>query len=154
MVTTHRRKTWRQVLVYRKGKANRATVRRHFEEWRREQGLIARCDNAACPFHTEPLVWNGQRLPLVLDHKDGNARDNRPEMLRYLCPNCEAQLPTRGGSNKGRVRRLNDNGFLIIERDGRKSYTYFGTAGVRVGISAQVSFHGAVPGNDDVGASK
>jgi hypothetical protein len=154
MVATHRRKTWRRVLVYSNAKANRATVRRYFEEWRREQGLIARCDNAACPFHSEPLVWNGRPLPLVLDHKDGNTRDNRPEILQYLCPNCEAQLPTRGGSNRGRTRRLDDNGFLIIERDGRKSYTHLGSIGVEHRISAQASFHRAVRHNDDVDASK
>ena len=148
MRTAKHKKTWRAILVYSKVKTSRATVRRHYAQWRQEQGIPQRCDNPVCRYHTEPLMWNNQALPLILDHKDGNSWDNRPEMLRYLCPNCNYQLPTSGGYNKGRLKMLNENGFLIIERDGRKSYTHFATGGFVLGGSALATFHQAISNAD------
>jgi hypothetical protein len=49
-----------------------------------------------------PPVWNGSPLVLRLDHINGNRRDNRLENLRMVCPNCDSQLPTFAGRNKGR----------------------------------------------------
>lgn len=34
--------------------------------------------------------WRGERLPLVLDHANGDHTDNRIENLRILCPNCHS----------------------------------------------------------------
>ncbi|MEK7585024.1 MAG: HNH endonuclease signature motif containing protein [Patescibacteria group bacterium] len=39
-------------------------------------------------------------LPLELDHKNGNRRDNRLVNLRVLCPNCHSLKPTHRGRNK------------------------------------------------------
>ncbi len=117
----------------------RATVAAHYRKWREAQGLPRRCDNPKCRFHTERLIWNRRQLPLVLDHKEGNANDNRPEMLRYLCPNCDSQLETRGGKNRGRVKNALQS-FTITERDGRRAYTYFPSGRLRFGGSADVRF--------------
>jgi hypothetical protein len=38
--------------------------------------------------------WRGQKLPLHLDHINGDHTDNRMENLRILCPNCHAITPT------------------------------------------------------------
>jgi Zn finger protein HypA/HybF involved in hydrogenase expression len=130
----------RSVLVYSHRKASQATVARQYKKWREAQGIPPRCDNPMCRFRDEPLVWNHQPLPLILDHAEGNRRDNRPEMLRYLCPNCDSQqLQTRGGANRGRVKS-SEHGFVITSRDGRRSYTYFGNVSIRFGGSAEVQF--------------
>lgn len=39
-------------------------------------------------------IWNSMELVLTLDHKNGVNNDNRIDNLRFVCPNCDRQLPT------------------------------------------------------------
>jgi len=48
--------------------------------------------------------WNGNEIPLVVDHIDGNHRNNIPENLRFVCCNCDALLPTYKSKNNGNGR--------------------------------------------------
>lgn len=48
--------------------------------------------------------WNNKELVLILDHIDGNSDNNNPENLRLVCPNCDSQLETYKGRNKGKGR--------------------------------------------------
>jgi hypothetical protein len=40
------------------------------------------------------------RIPVELDHINGDSSDNRVENLRILCPNCHSLQPTHRGKNK------------------------------------------------------
>lgn len=49
-------------------------------------------------------VWQGLPIPLVLDHVDGNSENCELSNLRYVCGNCDMQLPTYKNRNRGSGR--------------------------------------------------
>ena len=112
------------VLSYNLGRRSQGTVKRHYLHWRQQQipQIPLRCDNPECIFHNNPLIWNGQSIMLILDHTEGVNGDNRPKNLQLLCPNCDSQLTTKGGRNKGRVEQFK-GGDLIKRSGGKKEYT-------------------------------
>lgn len=65
-------------------------LRRHYEE------LYPQNQCSICNLLP---IWNNQKLSLILDHINGNNHDNRIENLRWVCPNCNSQLPTTGSRN-------------------------------------------------------
>jgi len=112
------------VLRYEKGRKHQNTVRRHYIHLRSQQvpPIPMRCDNPKCIFYKQELVWNGKPLNLVLDHINGVNGDNRPKNLQFLCPNCNSQQSTHGGSNRGKVIQ-SSGGFAQVSSDGKKHYT-------------------------------
>tara|TARA_B100001109_G_scaffold19959_1_gene14302 strand:+ start:176 stop:544 length:369 start_codon:yes stop_codon:yes gene_type:complete len=46
-----------------------------------------------------PGEWQGKKLTLVLDHINGVKLDHRLSNLRFVCPNCDSQLPTYKSRN-------------------------------------------------------
>jgi hypothetical protein len=50
------------------------------------------------------------RIPLTIDHIDGDVSNNRPENLRLLCPNCHALTDTYGALNRGKGKRPHHKG--------------------------------------------
>lgn len=53
--------------------------------------------------------WQGKPVPFVLDHKNGDSTDWNVENIRVICRNCDGQLPTYCGKNKGKGKRLYSN---------------------------------------------
>ena len=45
-------------------------------------------------------MWNDKPMPLILDHINGKNRDHRLENLRFVCSNCDTQLPTYKSKNR------------------------------------------------------
>lgn len=47
-----------------------------------------------CTICGQEPFWQGKPLTLILDHINGKNNDDRLENLRWVCPNCNMQLPT------------------------------------------------------------
>lgn len=52
-----------------------------------------------CSICKHDNTWNNKPLIMILDHIDGNNHNNLKENLRWICPNCNSQLPTFAGRN-------------------------------------------------------
>lgn len=60
--------------------------------------------DGSCSMCPVGITWEGKPLVLVLDHINGNSSDNSVENLRFVCPNCDSQLPTYKARNRGKGR--------------------------------------------------
>jgi len=45
------------------------------------------------------------KVPVQIEHEDGNSENNDLKNLKLLCPNCHSLTKTWGGANKGRGRK-------------------------------------------------
>ena len=50
------------------------------------------------------------RVPLTIDHIDGDVSNCQPENLRLLCPNCHSLTDTFGALNRGKGKRPHHKG--------------------------------------------
>ncbi|MCE4945858.1 HNH endonuclease [Streptomyces albulus] len=94
-----RRRTADEILVQATSAQTNRTPNARLTRALRERGVAEHC--ALCGI--EP-VWQGEPLPLEVDHVDGDWRNNRIENLRFLCPNCHSTTDSYRGRGKGRGR--------------------------------------------------
>lgn len=59
-----------------------------------------------CSVCGQKPFWNSKKLILVLDHKNGIRNDHRMDNLRFVCPNCNSQLPTTCRSRKVKIKEV------------------------------------------------
>ncbi|MFG2997088.1 HNH endonuclease [Streptomyces sp. NPDC048340] len=91
------RRTPESILVRQDDAGARRTQSEHLKYALASLGVPERC--AMCGI--EP-TWQGCPLPLEVDHLDGDWRNNQPENLRLVCPNCHSTTDTYRGRAKGR----------------------------------------------------
>lgn len=72
--------------------ASQATLRRWY--------LKGEYTSYICSICGQKPLWQGKDLTLILDHINGNNKDDRLENLRWVCPNCNQQLDTTNGKNR------------------------------------------------------
>lgn len=56
------------------------------------------------------------RIPLELEHIDGNYLNNTEENLTILCPNCHSLTPTYKGANRGNGRHERSKYYIRTNR--------------------------------------
>lgn len=86
------KRTWQEILIH---DPNR-TMRQH--AWVLRRALVESGREYKCEWCGLGNVWNGKPIKLAVDHVEGDWQDNRPEKLRFLCPNCHSQTDGHSGS--------------------------------------------------------
>lgn len=97
------RKHWKQLNTTNKSKSEdeifckgstvyQSTLRKHFAKLNNIEYKCAICGL--------PPYWNNMPLTLTLDHIDGDNTNNEKNNLRWVCPNCDRQLPTFGSKRR------------------------------------------------------
>ena len=112
LVTTHfKGKAWNKGLTYRSG--YQSTLCTLLVKGSRAQSykLKRRLFEAGLKIPECELCGWGEvscdgRVPVELDHMNGDKTDNRLANLRVLCPNCHSLQPTHRGKNIGRFARV------------------------------------------------
>ena len=84
----------------------------------RKKILLEECGHK-CTKCGQGEVWNGERLVLQMEHKDGNEKNTTRENETILCPNCHSQTPT--------YCRLDDEEKNRHQRVVRKAMKEYGT---------------------------
>jgi 5-methylcytosine-specific restriction endonuclease McrA len=76
-----------------------------FNEKRYKDYLILIYGNKCMECGWDKINPKTGKVPIQLEHIDGNSENNKLENLKLLCPNCHSLTPTYGALNKGKGRK-------------------------------------------------
>jgi len=82
-----------------------------------------------CSLCGQNEIWNEMKISLILDHINGINNDNRKENLRFLCPNCNAGIPTHCKGRVGVLKSIEKQ--IIINNKIDKRNKYNGVAKIK-----------------------
>jgi len=83
---------------YKKRQANEILILRKENSYREKHYLLTRAlleisRKYKC-YICWIYEWQGKKLVLQIEHKNGNPTDDRAENLEFICPNCHSQTDT------------------------------------------------------------
>jgi Zn finger protein HypA/HybF involved in hydrogenase expression len=87
---------WQSILVRNRNK--RREIASRLRRAMLEAGIPHKCERCGCP-----PEWKGKPLTLQIDHVDGDFRNNEPDNIRFICPNCHSQTFNFGSKNRNRL---------------------------------------------------
>lgn len=67
--------------------------------------LFKKYDNKCCKCSWSEINKFTNKIPLEIEHIDGDFTNNKEENLLLLCPNCHSLTPTYKGANRGNGRK-------------------------------------------------
>lgn len=102
--------------IFKKSNIGRGTVKKRF---------LTKVEKK-CVLCGQDENWNGMKISLIMDHKNGINIDHRFENLRLLCPNCNAGIPTHCKGNIGILNNINKQIKLNNKIDKRTLYNGVG----------------------------
>ncbi len=105
------KKPWQEVLILR---PDGTTIEQAFRLRRAmiEYGILYRCFDCG-----NEGLWRGKPLTLQVDHRNGNRMDNRPDNVRFSCPNCHAQTDNFGANNSKSKKSIYTVGLTTVRRN-------------------------------------
>lgn len=91
-----KKKPWQEILILSEE-----------SDWRQKpfwlrRALIESGRQYVCEECGQDNQWRGKTITLQVNHKSGNWKDNRPDNLQFLCPNCHSVTEGWSGS-KGKT---------------------------------------------------
>jgi len=84
-------------LVWQKILVKRSEGRRQ-DAYRLRRALIESGREYKCEICEQDPIWNNKELRLQVDHINSDWLDDRPENVRFICPNCHTQTDGYNGS--------------------------------------------------------
>lgn len=66
--------------------------------------IFEKFNNQCCKCGWNEINPYTGKIPLEIEHKDGNYQNNSEDNLELLCPNCHSLTSTYKGANKGHGR--------------------------------------------------
>lgn len=92
--------------------ANGAHVSKYVRKW-----LISTRGNKCEKCGWDKIHLITQKVPLEVNHINGNSQDSKSENLELLCPNCHSLTPTFRNLNKGKGRKSRRSPIAAIGPD-------------------------------------